>query len=105
MVQKQLGTTSLARSHSLISMDFSIWHTAFDVIMGAVLLRWMGRKLADLSRRDMIAVVWECLISEWRPRPHTPAEIEGATDTSAQWESEGWDRGKSGTPVGYPASS
>jgi hypothetical protein len=86
-------------------MDFSIWHTAFDVIMGVVLLHWMGRKLADLSRRDTIAVVWECLISQWR-RSHSPSETEQSADlTSAQWKTEGWDSTKRGTPMGYPAGS
>ena len=75
-------------------MDFSIWHTAFDVVMGAVLLHWVGRKLADLGRRDIIAVVWECLISEWR-RSRLPQADDGqvADVTSRPWES------------GYPASS
>ena len=62
-------------------MHFGVFHTLFDVAMGVVLLGWVGRKLADLSRHDMVAVVWECLISEFRrvrpPRrqPQTAAEL------------------------------
>ena len=39
--------------------------------MGAVLLHWVGGRLASVMRRDTVAVVWECLISEWR-RLHAP---------------------------------
>ena len=62
-------------------MHFGVFHTLFDLAMGVVLLAWIGRKLADLSRHDMVAVVWECLISEVRgarsPRrdPDSAAEL------------------------------
>ena len=46
-------------------------HLGFDVVMGAVLLHWVGGRLASVMRRDTVAVVWECLISEWR-RLHAP---------------------------------
>jgi hypothetical protein len=52
-------------------MYFGILHAVFDVIMGAVLLRWAGVKLSQWSRSDSVAVVWECLMSElrrWRSR-------------------------------------
>ena len=47
-------------------MYFGFLHTLFDLATGVVLLCWAGRKLAELSRKDTVAVVWECLISEVR---------------------------------------
>jgi hypothetical protein len=47
-------------------MHFGFLHTLFDVAMGVILCGWVGRKLAELSRQDMVAVVWECLTSEVR---------------------------------------
>lgn len=60
-------------------MYFGILHAVFDLAMGAVLLHWAGRKLAQLSRHDTVAVVWECLISELRRLRSPQVETRKAT--------------------------
>ncbi len=82
--QPQLRTTRLARSHSLSSMYLRAFHLGFDVVMGAVLLHWAGSRLANFMRHDTVAVIWECLITEWRrlhaPQPATKAATELTTN-------------------------
>ena len=67
----QLGTTLNGPQTLCKGMHFGILHTLFDLAMGVVLLGWVGRKLGELSRHDMVSVVWECLMSELR-RPGAP---------------------------------
>lgn len=61
-------------------MHLGILHAVFDVIMGAVLLRWVGNRLTQWSRSDSVAVVWECLISEMRHRRSQPPKRDAAAD-------------------------
>jgi hypothetical protein len=63
-----------------MNMHLGVFHTLFDLAMGAVLLHWVGRKLADLSRHDTVSVVWECMMSEVRrlrarPEPERAPEL------------------------------
>jgi hypothetical protein len=55
-------------------------HAVFDLGMGAVLLYWVGGKLAELSRHDSVVVVWECLVSELRKKSASEPEPERAHD-------------------------
>ncbi len=62
-------------------MHFAVLHAIFDLAMGAVLVRWIGHKLAHLRRHDTVAVIWECLRSELRkirsPQPQSEAKPAG----------------------------
>jgi hypothetical protein len=70
-----------------MSMHFGILHTLFDVSMGAVLLYWTGRKIAEWMRHDTVAVVRECLMSELRrlraPKPQPDREAAAELTTAA----------------------
>ncbi len=61
-------------------MILGLLHTVFDLAMGAVLLVWTGRKLAEWGRHDSVAVVWECLLSELRRWRAQPPQTKPAAD-------------------------
>jgi len=68
-------------------MAVEILHAAFDLVMGLVLLYWVGGKLADLGRRDSVAVIWECLMVEIRKlrtkrEPEPAGEFTTAVDAT-----------------------
>ncbi len=69
-------------------MHFGVLHAVFDLAMGAVLLYWVGSKLAKMSRHDAVAVVCECLVAELRkmrapkPEPERAAELTTAADAT-----------------------
>ncbi len=61
-------------------MHFGVLHALFDLAMGAVLLYWVGGKLAEIGRHDSVAVVWECLVSELRKLRASKPKAESAAD-------------------------